>query len=64
MLAIPVIKGIKTESEKFAGGHFTTTVETVIPDSGRGLQAATSHHLGQNFSKMFEIQFEDEKKEK
>ncbi|CAD8049597.1 unnamed protein product [Paramecium primaurelia] len=64
LLAVPVIKGIKTESEKFAGGDFTTTVETIIPQNGRGLQGATSHHLGQNFSKMFEINFEDDKKQK
>lgn len=64
LLAVPVVKGIKTESEKFAGGDFTTTVETIIPQNGRGLQGATSHHLGQNFSKMFEIEFQDDKKEK
>ncbi|XP_067018170.1 bifunctional glutamate/proline--tRNA ligase-like [Acropora muricata] len=59
LLAIPVIKGRKTEKEKFAGGDFTTTVEAFIAASGRGIQGATSHHLGQNFSKMFEIVFED-----
>lgn len=59
LLAIPVIKGRKTEKEKFAGGDFTTTIEGYIPSNGRGIQAATSHHLGQNFSKMFEIIFED-----
>ncbi|XP_068687645.1 bifunctional glutamate/proline--tRNA ligase-like [Montipora foliosa] len=59
LLAIPVIKGRKTEKEKFAGGDFTTTVEAYIAASGRGIQGATSHHLGQNFSKMFEIVFED-----
>lgn len=59
LLAIPVIKGRKTEKEKFAGGDFTTTVEIYISASGRGIQGATSHHLGQNFSKMFEIVFED-----
>lgn len=59
LLAVPVIKGRKTEKEKFAGGDFTTTVEAYIPITGRGIQAATSHHLGQNFSKMFEIEFED-----
>ena len=65
LLAIPVIKGKKTEKEKFAGGDFTTTVEVFVSASGRGIQAATSHHLGQNFSKMFDISFEDpEAKEK
>jgi bifunctional glutamyl/prolyl-tRNA synthetase len=60
-----VIKGRKTEKEKFAGGDFTTTVEAFVSASGRGIQGATSHFLGQNFSKMFEIVFEDpETKEK
>jgi len=59
LLAIPVVRGKKTEKEKFAGGDFTTTVEAYIAASGRAIQGATSHHLGQNFSKMFEITFED-----
>ncbi|XP_050666010.1 bifunctional glutamate/proline--tRNA ligase isoform X4 [Leptidea sinapis] len=59
LLAVPVIKGRKTEKEKFAGGDYTTTVEGYIAASGRGIQAATSHHLGQNFSKMFEIVYDD-----
>ncbi|VDN03127.1 unnamed protein product [Thelazia callipaeda] len=59
LLAIPVIKGRKTEKEKFAGGDFTTTVEAYVPINGRGIQGATSHHLGQNFSKMFDISFEN-----
>jgi len=59
LLAIPVVKGRKTENEKFAGGDFTTTVEAYIAASGRAIQGATSHHLGQNFSKMFNIVFED-----
>lgn len=59
LLAIPVIKGRKTEKEKFAGGDYTTTVEAYISASGRAIQGATSHHLGQNFSKMFDIVFED-----
>lgn len=59
LLAIPVVKGKKTEKEKFAGGDFTTTVEAFISASGRAIQGATSHHLGQNFSKMFGITFED-----
>uniref|UniRef100_A0A7G3AAD1 Bifunctional glutamate/proline--tRNA ligase n=1 Tax=Lutzomyia longipalpis TaxID=7200 RepID=A0A7G3AAD1_LUTLO len=59
LLAIPVVKGRKTEKEKFAGGEFTTTVEAFISASGRAIQGATSHHLGQNFSKMFEIVYED-----
>ncbi|KII73236.1 Bifunctional glutamate/proline--tRNA ligase [Thelohanellus kitauei] len=59
LLAIPVVKGTKSEAEKFAGAEFTTTVEGYISACGRGLQGATSHHLGQNFSKMFDIGFED-----
>lgn len=59
LLAIPVIKGRKTEKEKFAGGDYTLTIEGFVSASGRGIQAATSHHLGQNFSKMFEIVYED-----
>eukprot|EP00079_Xenopus_tropicalis_P010834 XP_002936063.2 PREDICTED: bifunctional glutamate/proline--tRNA ligase isoform X1 [Xenopus tropicalis] len=61
LLAIPVVKGRKTEKEKFAGGDYTTTVEAFISASSRAIQGATSHHLGQNFSKMFEIVFEDPK---
>ncbi|KAG9064821.1 ribose-phosphate pyrophosphokinase 1 [Linnemannia hyalina] len=59
LLAVPVIKGIKSEKEKFAGGLYTTTIEGYIPTTGRGIQAATSHCLGQNFAKMFGISFED-----
>ncbi|RPA74531.1 putative prolyl-tRNA synthetase C19C7.06 [Ascobolus immersus RN42] len=59
LLAVPTIKGKKTEKEKFAGGLFTTTVEGYIPTTGRGIQGATSHCLGQNFSKMFNITVED-----
>ncbi|XP_025763708.1 bifunctional glutamate/proline--tRNA ligase isoform X3 [Oreochromis niloticus] len=62
LMAIPVVKGRKTEKEKFAGGDYTTTVEAFISASGRAIQGATSHHLGQNFSKMFEIVFEDPKR--
>lgn len=58
-MAIPVTKGRKTEKEKFAGGDFTTTVEAFVSASGRSIQGGTSHHLGQNFSKMFEIVYED-----
>ncbi|KAL0114050.1 hypothetical protein PUN28_011398 [Cardiocondyla obscurior] len=58
LLAVPVIKGRKTEKEKFAGGDYTTTVEAYISTNGRAIQGATSHHLGQNFSKMFNIQVE------
>lgn len=60
LLAVPVIKGQKSELERFAGGYYTTTIETIIPNNGRGIQCATSHCLGQNFSHMFKIWFEDE----
>ncbi|GAV55396.1 hypothetical protein ZYGR_0AV00270 [Zygosaccharomyces rouxii] len=59
LLAVPVVKGRKTEKERFAGGVFTTTVEGYIPQTGRGIQGATSHHLGQNFSKMFNVSVEN-----
>lgn len=59
LLAIATVPGRKTEKEKFAGGDYTTTVEAYIASAGRAIQGATSHHLGQNFSKMFEVVFED-----
>ncbi len=61
-LAIPVLVGRKSESEKFPGALYTTTLEAVMPD-GKALQMGTSHNLGQNFSKVFDIKFigEDEK---
>ncbi|MCJ1311282.1 ribose-phosphate pyrophosphokinase 1 [Agyrium rufum] len=59
LLAVPVIRGQKTEKEKFAGALYTTTVEGYIPATGRGIQGGTSHCLGQNFSKMFGISVED-----
>jgi prolyl-tRNA synthetase len=63
LLAVPVTKGKKTEKEKFAGALYTTTVEGFIPTNGRAIQAATSHALGQNFSKVFKIEFEGEQKQ-
>ena len=63
LYAVPVIPGYKTEEEKFAGGYQTTTVEAYIAGSGRAIQGATSHNLGQNFGKMFDISFQDEKGE-
>lgn len=60
MLACPVIKGRKTEREKFAGAVYTTTVEAFVPTNGRGVQGATSHYLGQNFSRLFKIEFQDD----
>lgn len=61
LLAVPVVKGHKSDKEKFAGGLYTTTVEAFIPGNGRAVQGATSHCLGQNFSKMFHIEFENSK---
>jgi hypothetical protein len=55
VLAVPVVPGKKSENEKFAGGLYTTTVEGFIPTTGRAIQGATSHSLGQNFAKMFNI---------
>lgn len=56
ILAIPVIKGQKTEKEKFAGAKYTYTIESLMHD-GKALQSATSHHLGDGFAKAFGIQF-------
>ncbi|EQC33068.1 hypothetical protein SDRG_09587 [Saprolegnia diclina VS20] len=64
LLAVPMIKGKKSEKEKFAGADYTTTIEGFIPSTGRGIQAATSHHLGQNFGKMFGISAEDDQGQK
>ncbi len=64
LLAVPVVPGKKSEKEKFAGGLYTTTVEGFIPTTGRAIQGATSHCLGQNFSKMFEIMIDNEQKER
>ena len=58
LMGIPVIKGKKSENEKFAGALYTTTIEGFIPAVGRAIQGATSHCLGQNFSKMFKIAVE------
>lgn len=61
LLALPVVPGIKSEKEKFAGGLYTTTVEGYVPTTGRGIQGGTSHGLGQNFSRMFDITVQDPK---
>lgn len=58
LLAIPTVKGIKTEKEKFAGAEETYTIETMMHD-GKALQTATSHYFGQNFSKPFDIKFQN-----
>ncbi|MCE2513445.1 MAG: proline--tRNA ligase [Acidobacteria bacterium] len=56
-LAMPVLDGRKTDSEKFAGAVHTYSIEALMGD-GRALQAGTSHHLGQNFAKVFDIKFQ------
>jgi prolyl-tRNA synthetase len=63
LLAVPVIKGKKTEKEKFAGAVYTTTIESFMPTK-KALQSATSHFLGQNFSKAFNINFLDKEGKK
>ena len=57
-LAIPVITGRKSEKEKFVGAVYTLTMESLMPD-GKALQMGTSHFLGQNFSKPFEVKYAD-----
>ncbi len=57
-LAMPVVMGKKSNKEKFAGAEITYTVEALMPD-GKALQAGTSHYLGTNFAKAFNIMFED-----
>lgn len=55
-LAVPVVKGVKTESERFAGALETYCIEALMQD-GKALQAGTSHFLGQNFAKAFDVKF-------
>jgi prolyl-tRNA synthetase len=55
-MAMPVIKGLKTESERFAGAEETYCIEALMQD-GKALQAGTSHYLGQNFAKAFDVKF-------
>lgn len=57
-MAMPVIKGIKTDSERFAGADETYCIEAMMQD-GKALQAGTSHFLGQNFAKAFDVKFAD-----
>lgn len=61
-LAMPVLVGKKTEKEKFAGALHTYCIEGLMQD-GKALQAGTSHHLGQNFAKAFDVKFQDKDKE-
>src|SRR3984893_13434049 len=57
-LAIPVIKGRKTEAEKFAGAEYTVSIEALMSD-GKALQSGTSHHLGQNSTRAYDITYAD-----
>ncbi len=58
-MAMPVIRGVKTENERFAGAIDTYTIEAMMQD-GKALQAGTSHFLGQNFAKAFDVKFANE----
>jgi len=58
-LAVPVITGKKSEKDKFVGAVYTDTLESIMPD-GKALQMGTSHFLGQNFSKPFDVKYLDE----
>lgn len=58
-MAMPVIKGVKSPSERFAGAEETYTIEALMQD-GKALQAGTSHFLGQNFAKAFDVKFADQ----
>jgi prolyl-tRNA synthetase family I len=63
LYAVAVLKGVKSQGEKFAGAIFTSSVETLFPN-GKAIQGATSHLLGQNFAKAFDISFLDKDGEK
>lgn len=57
-MAMPVVRGVKSESERFAGAEETYTIEAMMQD-GKALQSGTSHFLGQNFAKAFDVKFSD-----
>jgi prolyl-tRNA synthetase len=61
-LAIPVVLGTKSDSEKFAGALYTTALESIMPD-GKALQMGTSHNLGQHFAKVFDVKYIGEDKQ-
>ncbi len=64
LLAIPIDKGKKSIGEKFAGADFTTTIESYVAEAGKAIQAGTSHMLGQNFAKAFDIEYLDKDQKK
>jgi len=63
LYAIPALKGRKSDKEKFAGAVYTLSLETLLPN-GKAIQCCTSHNLGQNFSKPFDISYLDKNEEK
>ncbi|MEK6835416.1 MAG: proline--tRNA ligase [Nanoarchaeota archaeon] len=63
LYAIPALKGKKSEKEKFAGAFYTLSLETLLPN-GKAIQCCTSHDLGQNFSRAFEINYLDKNEKK
>ncbi|MBI4147311.1 proline--tRNA ligase [Candidatus Woesearchaeota archaeon] len=62
LYAVPVLKGMKSKTETFAGAEYSLSLEAFLPN-GKAVQGCTSHHLGQNFSKAFNITFQDEKQQ-
>lgn len=64
VLCIPCTQGTKSESERFPGAEYTTCVESYVSESGRSIQAGTSHYLAQIFAKMFKIEFENKQNKK
>lgn len=64
ILAIPIIKGIKSELGKLPGALYSTSLETISPINGVGVEAACSHNLGQNIAKQYEIYFQNQKHSK
>ncbi len=63
MMSMPVVKGVKTATERFAGALETRTIEAMMQD-GKALQAGTSHDLGQNFGKAFDVTFQNDRGER
>src|SRR5438105_12586675 len=57
-MALPVVRGVKTANERFAGAEDTYCIEAMMQD-GKALQAGTSHFLGQNFATAFDVKFQD-----
>ena len=62
LYAVPVLKGMKAKTETFAGAEYSLSLEAFLPN-GKAVQGCTSHHLGQNFAKAFNITFQDEKQQ-